>query len=375
MSILSKLPSENPCIDYKVIAYTKDNYYEFIKDVVAFLNCEEKHNTDRYIIIGVKNSKERIGILPEMPQMPDDCEFQHLIDMIRPRPFVNTGVVKYDGMSFGYIHIARENDDCTYEVARNYPESTHMVHEGQAFIRLGSTKKVMTQEDRHRLESKTYSRFSGASPLMIPQESEKKRSSLSALMIASLIGTWDEHYEGDREVIQQFSGMPYEKWIIEFQQRQGNGDETVVFSQGKWCFAEHEEYLKSNARAIFDEHIDLLFHEMQIVFMTYDPRFELPGDERYCAALHKKDRYYSEILYSSLAKKLAMVANSTELFTNCSSSHISKQAYLVVESDLAPENWTSYNVRKKRKKTNKGAERRWQERTSQSSRSSSSYGK
>ena len=43
--------------------------------------------------------------------------------------------------------------------------------------------------------------------------------------------------------------------------------------------------------------------------------------------------------------------------------------------DLAPENWTSYNVRKKRKKTNKGAERRWQERTSQSSRSSSSYGK
>ena len=44
-------------------------------------------------------------------------------------------------------------------------------------------------------------------------------------------------------------------------------------------------------------------------------------------------------------------------------------------NDLAPENWTSYNVRKKRKKTNKGAERRWQERTSQSSRSSSSYGK
>ena len=47
----------------------------------------------------------------------------------------------------------------------------------------------------------------------------------------------------------------------------------------------------------------------------------------------------------------------------------------VDDPDLAPENWTSYNVRKKRKKTNKGAERRWQERTSQSSRSSSSYGK
>ena len=43
--------------------------------------------------------------------------------------------------------------------------------------------------------------------------------------------------------------------------------------------------------------------------------------------------------------------------------------------DLAPENRASYNVRKERKKTNKGAERRWQERITQSSRSSSSCGK
>ena len=44
-------------------------------------------------------------------------------------------------------------------------------------------------------------------------------------------------------------------------------------------------------------------------------------------------------------------------------------------TDLAPRNRASYNVRKKRKTTNKGAERRWRERITQSSRSSSSYGK
>ena len=54
---------------------------------------------------------------------------------------------------------------------------------------------------------------------------------------------------------------------------------------------------------------------------------------------------------------------------------LSQNSKTMLVYDLAPENWTSYNVRKKRKKTNKGAERRWQERTSQSSRSSSSYGK
>ena len=45
------------------------------------------------------------------------------------------------------------------------------------------------------------------------------------------------------------------------------------------------------------------------------------------------------------------------------------------ETDLAPRNRASYNVRKKRKKTNKGAERRWQGRTTQSNRSSSSCGR
>ena len=44
-------------------------------------------------------------------------------------------------------------------------------------------------------------------------------------------------------------------------------------------------------------------------------------------------------------------------------------------SDLAPLNRASYNVRKKRKKTNKGAERRWQERTTQLNRSLSSCGR
>ena len=174
---------------------------------------------------------------------------------------------------------------------------------------------------------------------MIPQESEKKCSSLSALMISALIGTWDEHYVGDKEVIQQLSGMSYEKWIAEFQQRQGNGDETVAFSQGKWFFAEHEEYLRSNARAIFDEHIDSFFLEIQRVLTAFDPRYELPGDERYSAALHGKERRYSERLYSSLAKKLAMVANSTELFTNCSTNHISNQAYLVVQKILLTHDW------------------------------------
>ena len=101
-SILSNLPSEGPCIDYKAIPYAKGKYHDFIKDVIGFLNCEENRNNDRYIIIGVTNDKERTGIKPTMPPMPDDCIFQDLVNMIRPHPFVHAGTVEYDGLWFGY---------------------------------------------------------------------------------------------------------------------------------------------------------------------------------------------------------------------------------------------------------------------------------
>ena len=52
-----------------------------------------------------------------------------------------------------------------------------------------------------------------------------------------------------------------------------------------------------------------------------------------------------------------------------------KDSFCHYDADLAPRNQASYNVRRKRKTTNKGAERRWQERITQSNRSLSSCGK
>jgi len=57
-----------------------------------------------------------------------------------------------------------------------------------------------------------------------------------------------------------------------------------------------------------------------------------------------------------------------------SASSVMKEAINKV-GDLAPQKWASYNVRKKRKTTSKGAERKWRERTTQSSRSLLNYGK
>ncbi len=56
IEILQKLPSEGPCIDYKVIPYKKNQNHAFLQDVIAMLNSEQAVGKDKFIIIGVTDS-------------------------------------------------------------------------------------------------------------------------------------------------------------------------------------------------------------------------------------------------------------------------------------------------------------------------------
>ena len=102
--ILTELPSENCCTDYKTLPYEKGRYAEFIKEVLAFLNCCEAAGKSKYIIIGVNaNGMKRTknGLKEEKP-MQDDNEYQNLINKIKPRPTVHTGTLQFDDKSYGY---------------------------------------------------------------------------------------------------------------------------------------------------------------------------------------------------------------------------------------------------------------------------------
>ena len=124
IEILKTLPSEGPGLDYKEMPYTKPKNIDFIKDVIAMLNAESVMTEDRFIICGVSDSKELIGI--EIESWHDDNEWQNALDMIIPRPIdVRTGTVNFEGKLFGYIYISPINDEWVYE-ARDY-----MIPEGE----------------------------------------------------------------------------------------------------------------------------------------------------------------------------------------------------------------------------------------------------
>ncbi len=340
--ILDSLPCECPCIDYKQIPYINEKKFEFIIDVVALLNCEEAMGYDRYIIIGVKEENhqyKRIGLKPTMPPMQDDNELQALVDLIRPRPIVHAGTINFDDESYGYIHISSENNSRTYEVAKTFPETTHKVHEGQAFIRIGTTKKVMTKEDRIRVESKVEHKYIHVSPLVENPLRKVNKSSLTIDLVAALIGTWNSQYEGDKNIIEQLSCMQYEDWEIEFQRRLACGDDNITFCENRWSYQAHVETLISNAKAYFDPHMAGFYDLLNDVFHHYDDKFDLPNNERFIISSNKPRGKYSEELRKALILTFVNIAIKEKQFTSCSKYFIKRNANDVITNLFAEATW------------------------------------
>jgi len=107
INILKNLPNESNYLDYKQIPYFKEKKPAFIKDIIAFLNSKEALEKDKFIIIGVTDKLELMG-LPKDKQMLDDASYQTWITThITPQPIIETGSISYKEKTFGYIYQMR----------------------------------------------------------------------------------------------------------------------------------------------------------------------------------------------------------------------------------------------------------------------------
>ena len=147
--ILKELPSESNRLDYKSQDYSSKKMSDFIKDVIAFLNSDESYGENKHIILGVTNNRYICGL---KNTMRDDNEYQNLLDKIEPRPDIRTGSINCDEKDIGYIFIPGKNKDRVYEVGENYSSGeNNCVIKGQAFIRNGTSNRIMRNEDREKI--------------------------------------------------------------------------------------------------------------------------------------------------------------------------------------------------------------------------------
>ena len=345
IEVLQKLPSEGPCIDYKIIPYKKNQNHEFLRDVIAMLNSEGAIGKDKFIITGVSDStRELFGI--ELEQWRDDNEWQNLLKKISPRPDVRTGTVKYLEKLYGYVFIPGTNNEWVYEANESVVSSSedrvkekNILAKGQSYTRIGGSNEVLMDDGRRRLLEKKI--HQAHSQNVIVTDSAAKRAVLNSLI---LVGTWNEQFEGDKEVIEKLSGISIEENKKILRTIHDSNPDYLQYSGKCWKLIDHKSALIDEAKHIFDDHLDMFFVVLADCVKETDPKFELPSNKRRFASVLKNNgnKRYSKAMVGCLSETMAILGNNYSAFTNCSKFKVVNCIYKFEREFFKTKDWKIY---------------------------------
>jgi hypothetical protein len=116
---------------------------------------------------------------------------------------------------------------------------------------------------------------------------------------------------GIAEVIKQYLSLweDYSNWITNLRETLQIHDCPLSYKNGLWCFKDRLKSWQELGVNIFDDHLDIFKSVVLEVLQVDDPSFELPGEERYAAAIHGKVLPHSRNLREGLAETLALIGN------------------------------------------------------------------
>jgi hypothetical protein len=144
--VINLIESEHECewLDFKAQQYTKRNYDEFLKDILAFSNARIEGNRNRIIIVGVKvdegGGKTIHGI---NTPIDDPASFQQLINSnIEPEVNVEFEVHEIENKPVGVFVIQQ----CLLQPYVCKKDNIS-IKKGDIFVRKGTYKEKATKSD------------------------------------------------------------------------------------------------------------------------------------------------------------------------------------------------------------------------------------
>lgn len=346
--ILNDLPSESSTLDYKEIPYKRGYEADFLKDVIAMLNALDGIGKPKFIILGVKDkTHELLGINPE--ENRDDNEWQSLVKKISPRPMIATGMVIFEGKTFGYVYIDEKNTDYVYEISENiliqYRENIQLtknsyvikksIFKGQAFTRYGSNNEILTEEERQKLRNTIIQNVNNTAPSFAYDTPH--------MIMAILCGSWNEQYSGDIDFIEKITGTSYEKFISEVRRPIGTPGYIFTFKNHCWIITNPKKVIPELAPKIFDDQLTRFFNNIKDIFSAASPRYLLPADQRYLYQM-KEDTtiQYSPEIIKGIAKTLAILGNNKYIFSNLDTYYISNHICTFIRRLFQNTDWRIY---------------------------------
>lgn len=166
-----------------------------------------------------------------------------------------------------------------------------------------------------------------------------RHASAQKVATANLIGSWNESNEADIAVISQIIKEDYDNWIAELRETLQVHDCPLSYKNGLWRFKDRLKSWQELGSRLFDNHLDTFMTAALGVFQVDDPSFDLPGEQRYAAAIHGKLLPHSDSLREGLAEALALIGSRADALTNCTHGKAGGIAELSVRRLFEKSDW------------------------------------
>lgn len=350
---------ETSTLEYKVVPHDiKLQRCEFYKDILGLLNTFERPDEDRFLVYGI-NNQGRVPCGYDQGRGYDDATYQQLFDKISPRPTIQFADIeasqisldgKLAGKAFGFFFIPSSNFGQVYEMAREVVDEPSpdepakgqrkrkSIPAGASFIRTGSRVRPLMQSDRTRIlefkkQPKALTRLTNAST------SAFDTRGTSIFTLAAIFSSWDEALPGDIQAIEAAAKMKYEEWITPLRELRAIEPSILMVEGSVWTVQNRVEILKRCSEQLTLAQL----HEIQpiigSILTTVDPKYDLPADNRFAAAIYGKTNPRSTGLRQGVAELLAIIGTETVDLPHCDKRAVDRFVSDIAQQVICASDW------------------------------------
>ena len=159
----------------------------------------------------------------------------------------------------------------------------------------------------------------------------------STLVVANLLGGWNENNKADCEVVRQLANKDFDSWIPGIREILQHPSSPVSLINGLWSVSERKSLWKTLGSRVFDRDLENLKRCAVAVLSECDPKFELPSQQQFAAYIYGKVLKHSYELRRGLAESLALLGTQPAALIHCSQHKL--VITLTVRDILENANW------------------------------------
>lgn len=166
------------------------------------------------------------------------------------------------------------------------------------------------------------------------------------LMVAMLLGGWNESFPADIKVVENLSRRPYHDWVTTLREVATRRDAPVTHQDGVWKFVSLSEGWDALGGLIYDSHLGDFLDAAEKVLGEDDPALGLAKERRAVAGLLGQRLIHSATLRGGLATTLALLGARPDSLTSSAIGLPASVASRIVRSVLkaaTSRQWASIN--------------------------------